>query len=179
MGESQKLIIENQPNFNLPKGSLYTPFPVPAYKVLGAAREWQAQKVLLALVSYMGKSNNCVFPSYTTIAKIAGMSRKSISSGLNVLLEYEFIRAARYRDGKKARRKYYIQPSCWNINLMTKDARSFATSFSPLIARCLACGEGLGRSDFDFGEIGKVHWGCGGFVVYLNSYLQNRPESES
>jgi hypothetical protein len=36
-------------DFHLPKGSLYTPFPVPAYQVLGKAKEYQAQKVLLAL----------------------------------------------------------------------------------------------------------------------------------
>lgn len=86
--------------FLIPKGSLYTPSPVTAYKALGAAKKWQAQKILLALVSYIGKSNNCVFPSYTSIAKVAGMSRKSISSGLSVLLEYDFIRSAKYRDGK-------------------------------------------------------------------------------
>lgn len=169
--------INNQ--FRLPKGSLYTPFPVPAYKVLGAAKQWQAQKVLLALVSHMGLNNNCVFPSYTTIAKVAGMSRKSISSGLTVLIEYDFIRSAKYREGKKSRRKYYLQEGCWNINLMSKNARAISRNFSPIIARCLACGEGLCRSDFDFGELGKVHWGCGGFVVYLKSYLQNRPDSES
>jgi hypothetical protein len=165
--------------FELPKGSLYSPLPIPAYKVLGAAKQWQAQKVLIALVSHMGKSNNCVFPSYTTIAKVAGMSRKSISAGLNVLFEYEFIKAARFREGKKSRRKYYIQPSCWNINLMTNEARAISRAFSPLIARCLACGEGLGRSDFDFGALGMVHWGCGGFAEYLNSYLEKRPDLES
>lgn len=170
---------ENDIQFQLPKGSLYTPFPVPAYKVLGTAKQWQAQKVLLALVSHMGKSNNCVFPSYTTIAKEAGMSRKSISSGISTLLEYDFIRSAKYREGKKSRRKYYIQPGCWNINLMTSDAKSISRNFSPIIARCLACGEGLGRADFDFGELGKIHWGCGGFVVYLNSYLKKRPVLES
>ena len=170
---------ENNHQFRLPKGSLYTPFPVPAYKVLGAAKEWQAQKVLLALVSYMGKSNNCVFPSYTSIAKVAGLSRKSISSGLSVLFEYDFIRSAKYREGKKSRRKYYLQESCWNLNLMSKSVRNVSLKYYPLIARCLACGEGIGRADFDFGEIGKIHWGCGGFVVYLNSYIQNRPESES
>ena len=170
---------DNEVQFQLPKGSLYTPFPVPAYKVLGAAKQWQAQKVLIALISHMGKKNNCVFPSYTTIAKVAGMSRKSISSGISVLLEYKFIRSAKFREGKKSRRKYYIQPSCWNINLMSKEARSISLNFSPLIARCLACGEGLGRADFDFGELGKVHLGCGGFVVYLNSYLKERPELES
>jgi hypothetical protein len=77
----------------LPKGSLYTPFPVPAYQVLGRAKQYNAQKVLLALVSYMGKNNNAVFPSYTTIAKAAGLGRNSISEGLKVLHEYGFIKS--------------------------------------------------------------------------------------
>ena len=74
-------------DFHLPKGSLYTTFTVHAYQVLGRAKQYNAQKVLLALVSYMGKSNNAVFPSYSTIMKAAGIGRNSVSSGLKVLHE--------------------------------------------------------------------------------------------
>ena len=97
------------------KGGLYSAFPIPAYQVLGKAKEYQAQKVLLCLVSHLGKGSNCVFPSYTTIAKSCGMSRNSISAGLTVLFEYGFIKIFRFREGKKSRSKYYIQNACWDI----------------------------------------------------------------
>lgn len=147
-------------NFHLPKGSLYTPFPVPAYQVLGRARQYNAQKVLLALVSYMGKSNNAVFPSYTTIAKAAGLGRKSISSGLKVLHEYGFIKSIKYPCGVQARIKYFIQFSCWDSGRMNDKAMPFAK----IVARCFACKKYLNRGEFAHSPLGKVHWGCGGFV---------------
>ena len=157
-------------NFHLPKGSLYTPFPVPAYQVLGRAKQYNAQKVLLALVSYMGKSNNAVFPSYTTIAKAAGLGRNSISEGLKVLHEYGFIKSVKYPNGVQARIKYFIQFACWDSGRMNEVARPHRI----LIARCTACGEGMDRGGFDFSPLGKVHWGCGGIVEYFNSYKKRR-----
>ena len=165
----------NQSEFKLPKGSLYSPFPIPAYKVLGSAKEYVAQRVLLALISFMGKSNNVVYPSYSTLCRTAGVSRKSVSLGLSVLTEYGFIKIQRFRDGKKARSKYCLQLCCWDSGKMDHIGRKF----SKLIARCKACGEGISRAEFDFSPIGKVHWGCGGLVVYLKSHVEKRPESDS
>jgi hypothetical protein len=157
-------------NFHLPKGSLYSPFPIPAYQVLGRAGEYQAQKVLLALVSFMGKSNNAVFPSYTTISKSAGMSRNSIRPALDVLHEYGFLKSVKYPVGKQARSKYFIQFACWDTGRMN----ALAKPHKKLIARCLACGNALDRGDFAFSPLGKVHWGCGGEVIYLPSYRKGR-----
>jgi hypothetical protein len=150
-------------NFHLPKGSLYTPFPVPAYQVLGRAKQYNAQKVLLALVSHMGKNNNAVFPSYTTIAKAAGLGRNSISEGLKVLHEYGFIKSVKYANGIQARIKYFIQYSCWDSGRMNE----VAMPYKKYIACCFACREKLSRADYGISPAGKVHWGCGGFVYPL------------
>jgi hypothetical protein len=157
-------------DFHLPKGSLYTPFPVPAYQVLGRAKEYQAQKVLLALVSYMGKNNNAVFPSYTTICKAAGIGRNSIRPALDVLHEYGFLKSVKYPAGIQARSKYFIQFSCWDTGRMNEKAKPY----KKYIARCLACGSELDRGDFAFSPLGKVHWGCGGEVVYLQGHKKRR-----
>ena len=170
--ENEKPMHNENGNFHLPKGSLYTPFPVPAYQVLGAAKQYNAQRVLLALISFMGKNNNAVFPSYSTIAKSSGISRNSISKGLKVLLEYEFIKSIKYPNGIQARKKYFIQMACWNSGRMNEIAKPYQLK----IARCTACGEGLNRGEFDFSPLGKVHWGCGGIVEFLNSYKKRRDQ---
>ena len=164
---------EKTNTFRLPKGSLYSPFPIPAYQVLGRAKEFNAQKVLMALVSYMGKSNNVVYPSYTTIAKAAGISRNSINAGLKVLHEYGFIKSVKFPVGIQARSKYFLQPSCWDTGRMNSKAKPF----KKVIARCEACNGALDRGDFDFSPNGKVHWGCGGKVTYLKSFKNARDNS--
>ena len=151
--------------FRLPKGSLYSAFPIPAYQVLGRAREYQAQKVLLALTSYLGKGSYCVFPSYTTIARVSGMSRNSISKGLTVLYEYGFIKIAKYREGKESRRKYYLQPSCWDSSRMNGLAKIMRT----MNYICLDCKEVMDRGGFGLSPLGKVHYGCGGMVISLET----------
>jgi hypothetical protein len=151
--------------FHLPKGSLYTPFPVPAYQVLGRAKQFNAQKVLLALVSHMGKNDNVVFPSYTTIAKAAGLGRKSISSGLKVLHEYGFIKSFKFQHGVEARVKYYLQFACWDSGRMNH----IAMPYRKTIAKCFACKKLLNRGEYAISPLGKVHWGCGGFVFLLSN----------
>ena len=152
------------------KGGLYSAFPIPAYQVLGKAKEYQAQKVLLCLVSHLGKGGNCVYPSYTTIARSCGMSRNSISAGLTVLFEYEFIKIFRFREGKKSRSKYYIQDACWNSSLMNEMARKQRVP----IAVCIDCGVLMDRGGFGISPLGKIHYGCGGSVIFLET--KNRVE---
>ena len=147
------------------KGGLYSAFPIPAYQVLGKAKEYQAQKVLLCLVSHLGKGSNCVYPSYTTIAKSCGMSRNSISAGLTVLFEYGFIKIFRFREGKKSRSKYYIQNACWDSSLMNEKARKQRVP----IAVCIDCGVLMDRGGFGIGPLGKIHYGCGGSVIFLET----------
>jgi hypothetical protein len=157
---------ENQqkgPKIN--KGGLYAPFPIPAYQVLGRAKEFQAQKVLLCLISNLRMGSNCVFPSYTTIARSCGMSRNSISAGLTVLFEYGFIKIFRFREGKESRSKYFIQDSCWDSSLMNSKARKHRFTN----AVCLDCGELMDRGGYGLSPLGKIHYGCGGPVISLTT----------
>jgi hypothetical protein len=147
------------------KGGLYSFQPIPAYQVLGKAREYQAQKLLLCLTSYLGKGSNCVYPSYTTISRSCGMSRNSISAALTVLFEYGFIRIHKFRDGKKSRSKYYIQDACWNSSLMNEMARKQRVP----IAVCIDCGVLMDRGGFGISPLGKIHYGCGGSVIFLET----------
>lgn len=157
---------QDDQNFHLPKGSMYAPLPIPAFQVLAAANEFQAQRVLLALVLHMGKNDNCVWPSYTRIASSVGMSRASISKGLKILKEYEFIYTAYYREGKKSRRKYYIQQCCWDSSMM----KSLAKKQVLLVAKCTMCLKYLGGGDFSMVDNLRVHWGCGGYAIRVKPF---------
>jgi hypothetical protein len=149
---------------NLGSGNLYSPFPIPAYQVLGAANDYNAQRVLLALVSHMNKNNRCVWPTYTRIMKVSGVrNRSTVSKSLTTLVEYGFIKVFHYRDGKKERSKYYLQGSCWNPNFMNSQARQFRRAS----ARCLACLVYLERGDYAFSGDSRIHYGCGGFVMLV------------
>ena len=156
---------EKESGPQIKKGGLYSAFPIPAYQVLGKAKEYQAQKVLLCLVSHLGKGSNCVYPSYTTIARSCGMSRNSISAGLTVLFEYGFIKIFRFRDGKKDRNKYYIQNACWDSSLMNEKALKQRAP----IAVCIDCGVLMDRGGFGISPLGKIHYGCGGSVIFLET----------
>ncbi len=147
------------------KGGLYSFQPIPAQQVLGKAGEYQAQKLLLCLTSFLGKGSNCVYPSYTTIARSCGMSRNSISAALTVLFDYGFIRIHKFRDGKKSRSKYYIQDACWNTSMMNEIARKQRVP----IAVCIDCGVVMDRGGFGISPLGKIHYGCGGSVIFLET----------
>lgn len=112
----------------------------------------------------MGKSSNAVFPSYTTIAKAAGLGRNSISEGLKVLHEYGFIKSVKYPNGVQARIKYFIQNACWDSGRMNE----IAQPYKKIVARCFACTKKLSRGEYASSPLGKVHWGCGGFVYPLS-----------
>jgi hypothetical protein len=147
--------------FAIRTGGLYAPLPIPAFQVLARAGEYQAQKVLLALVLHMGKNDNCVYPSYSTIAKNVGISRNSISKGLTVLFDHGFIKIARFSQGKQWRSKYYLQEACWNSGKMNSTSLKFRTKE----AICRDCGVIMDRGGYGIGLKGAVHWGCGGSVV--------------
>ena len=158
--------MEKENALNLPKGSLYAPLPIPAFQVLARTNNWPAQKVLLALVLHMGKNSNCVFPSYTTIAKNVGIGRNSISAGLTVLYKFGFIKIARFPEGKQWRSKYYLQPACWNTSYMNSDAMDFRYK----TAVCVECGVLMDRGGYGLSKNGAVHYGCGGQVIKSKRY---------
>jgi len=96
---------------SIPRGGLYAPLPIPAYKVLVEAKEHIAKEVLTCLVSHLGKAGRGSFPSYDTIARETGRSRSSLRAALQVLYDFGFVRVYQVRIGKRKRNKYYVQDS--------------------------------------------------------------------
>ena len=92
---------------NIPRGGLYTPLPVPAYKVLVAAKKHIAKDVLLCIVSHLDKGGTKAFPSYTTIARESGHSKGSIKKALDVLYELEFLKVHQQPIGIRKRNFYF------------------------------------------------------------------------
>jgi hypothetical protein len=151
--------LENQRS--IPKKGLWAAIPIPAFQVLARTENWVAQRVLLALVLHMGKDSKCVWPSYTAMQKSTGLGRTSISKGLTVLCQFNFIKIARFREGKKSRSKYYLQDCCWDTSYMSEEAMRFRYK----TAVCIECGELLDNGGYAIGRLGAVHWGCGGIVI--------------
>jgi hypothetical protein len=142
-------------------GGLYAPLPIPAYQVLARMGDHKAKNVLVCLVSHLGQNGTCVFPSYTTIASEAGLSRNTIRKCLDVLEEYGFIKTVYYREGKKDRNKYYIQRAAYNTGLMNK----FSKKYRDVTAGCRRCGNYFDRGSYGESPEGPIHLGCGGSVI--------------
>lgn len=140
---------------------LWAPFPIPAYQVLAQAKEFQAQRVLVALVSFLGDEGPSVFPSYVKIAKTCGISQNGIRKALDTLERYGFIKTFQWKEGHKTRNKYYLQECCWDTSKMNRVALSYRTK--QFI--CLDCKALLDGGGFGTGPLGKTHWGCGGPVI--------------
>jgi hypothetical protein len=49
-----------------------------------------------------------------------------------------------------------------------------AQPYKRIVARCFACKKALSRGEFASSPLGKVHWGCGGFVYSLRSENKRR-----
>ena len=64
------------------QGGLYSPLPIPAYKLLIAAGEHVAKDVLVCLVSHMGKGNRKVYPSIKLIMREAGRGKTSVIAAI-------------------------------------------------------------------------------------------------
>ena len=151
---------------NFGSGNLYSAFPIPAYQVLGKAKEYNAQRVLLALVSHMGYNNRSVWPSYNRIMSVSGVrNRNSVSRSISTLVDFGFVTTFYWREGKKEWAKYYLQDCCWNPSKMNEKARVFRIATD----KCLACLLYLEKSEyFVSGEV-RVHYRCGGFVIPIVS----------
>jgi hypothetical protein len=151
-------------DFRISKGSLWTHQPIPAQQVLARAKEYNAQRVLLALTSHLGIGKRVVKPSYKTIAAVSGVrNQNTIKASLDVLEDYGFIKIHRFRDGKKNRQKYYIQDACWRYDKMNKLGRKHLRA----TGRCLACLRYVHRSEMNIFEDLRVHFGCGGVVILV------------
>lgn len=161
---------------NISIGGLYSALPIPAYRVLGKAKEFQAQRVLVCLISFQGSAGTQVFPSYDQISKSCGIGRNQIRKALNVLEDYGFVKIFKHRtEGYKERNLYYIQECVYKVRLMQEDLRGIIKQSH----RCLACAERITRVDFAEGPQGLVHFGCGGHVVSLRKQRPNKSSNES
>ena len=143
---------------NIPRGGLYTPLPVPAYKVLVAAKTHIAKDVLLCIVSHLDKGGTKAFPSYTTIARESGHSKGSIKPALDVLYELDFLKVHQQPVGIRKRNFYFVQEACYDHSKMSKKALQYL----PVLMVCLTCGKGMHQGEFKKTDDFIVHWGCSG-----------------
>jgi len=158
---------------NIKIKGLWSHFPIPAYQVLAAQREWSAQKLLTCFVSFLGSDGFCVFPSYPIISKRCGLSPNTIRKALDVLEEYGFVKTFYFKDGKKDRNKYYLQMCCWDSGRMNKKALSARIPTH----KCLDCGKLMDRGSYGTGPLGKIHYGCGGSVLGLKAIAAAKVKS--
>jgi len=143
---------------NIPRGGLYTPLPVPAYKVLVAAKKHIAKDVLLCIVSHLDKGGTKAFPSYPTIARETGRGTGSIKAALDVLYELDFLKVHQKRVGVRKRNFYFVQEACYDHSKMSKKALEYL----PILKECFYCGKGMHQGEFK--ETGNfiAHRGCSG-----------------
>lgn len=155
------------------RGGLYSPFPIPAYKILVAAGEHVAKDVLVCLVSHLGKSGRKAFPSISLIMREAGRGRTSVIAGVRTLEEFGFIKKFKFWSGeRKLRNLYYLQDSCWNNDRMNRHAIAFA----PVVGRC-GCGEAVKLGEVGIGKTSYHHFGCGDVVVLLSTRKKSSLET--
>ena len=158
-------------NLVISKGGLYSAFPIPAYRILFAAKEHIAKDVLLCLVSHLGKGKNKAYPSVSLICKETGRGRNSVIGGIRVLEDFGFVIKFQYWEpGKRKRSIYYLQDACWNNDQMNKKALEFA----PVIGRC-GCGEAVRLGEIGLGSTAYHHYGCGDVVHIFSTKKLSTP----
>jgi hypothetical protein len=161
---------------NIGIGGLYSALPIPAYRVLAKDKEFQAQRVLICLISYQGSAGMQVFPSYDQINKSCGIGRNQIRKALDVLEDYGFVKIfKRRREGNREQNLYYIQECVYKVHLMREEDRGIIKKSH----RCVACAQKITKVDFANGPEGLVHYGCGGFVVPLRKQPPNKTPNKS
>ena len=162
--ENQELVIT--------QGGLYSPLPIPAYKLLIAAGEHVAKDVLVCLVSHMGKGNRKVYPSIKLISRESGRGRTAVIAAIRTLEEFGFIKKFQFwESGSRRRSIYYIQEACWNNDRMNREA----IAFSPIIGRC-KCGAAVRLGEIGVGMLAYHHYGCGDVVELLSTRKKKSPE---
>jgi hypothetical protein len=141
--ERQKMHNEKG-DFHLPKGSLYSPFPIPAIKFLVRKGHRPASRILYAIVLHKGKSKSAIFPSYETLALYAYVGENSIRGCLDTLEKYEFIRVTKTRSGKKSQNRYEILDKAYQLDLNPK-----SKAVKPLeVMICNTCWKDISGPDF-------------------------------
>ena len=155
-------ILEGSDEYQLiRKGGLYSPLPIPAYKILGKTKQYVAQRVLICLISHLGYKQRAVFPSYDQIEALAGVRRNEISGAIDALIELGFIKIFQYwKDGHKFN-KYYIQEACYKPHLMGEKAQVYSDS----LGLCAKCYKTIVHGDFMAFDGKARHYTCGGGIL--------------
>ena len=150
----------NEPR-NIKKRGLYSPQPLPAQIVLANAKKYAAQRVLLALSSYLGGvDDRSVFPTYLQIKERCGAAPSTISRAIKTLVEMDFIFVLQYWKNGRKHNKYIFKNSCWHFYLMSPHAKQYL----PVVGDCF-CGQEVKEGDLLFGNTDYHHYGCGDIVI--------------
>lgn len=154
-------------------GGLYAPLPIPAYNVLGNAGLHKAQTLLVCLCSFLGKTSNTVFPSYSTICYRSGLSRGQIKPNLDRLEEFGFVKVSRGSQGiRKKNNSYKILNSAYEVTKFNSKARDYMeTSYM-----CRSCGNQINGGETRNGPLGRIHLRCGG-LTFPRKYKQVKNKS--
>ena len=125
--------VRGQKTLTLPKNSVWSALPIPAYKYLAAIRDNFAKDVLICLMSFLGlgKSSSVVTPSIATLSRMTGRNEASVRKGLNTLIALGYIHKETKRAGRFQNNEYTILPKCYlftpemrgAISAMTKEIR--------------------------------------------------------
>ena len=143
------------------KGGLYSPLPIPAYKILGMTRQFASQRVLMCLVAHIGYKQRAVFPSYAQIEALSGVRGNDISGALDDLIDLGFIKIYQYWNNGKKYNKYYIQEACYKPHLMGEKGQKYVD----ILGLCAGCHKTMRRGEF-MSVNGKTrHYVCGGRIL--------------
>ena len=152
---------------------VYVKVPVRTFKLLGQMKEHSAQRILLALCTYMDFDTRECWPSYSEIVKIGGVSRSSIKRNLNLLQELGFISVKKQNKGGAWASNFYTilhhayHPEDWDFE---------KAAYLPYVARCLDCSQQIKMGGCMQSPGGRlVHLGCGGTAVFSKNRNLTRP----
>lgn len=97
-------------------GSLWAPLPIPACRALTYAGETKASQLLFALILHSNGDSPVVFPSREALNKYSGVGKNSITSAINTLERFGFIKKSQIKVGANFRNEYEILRSAWHWN---------------------------------------------------------------
>lgn len=149
---------------------VYVKVPVLAYNLLGTLKQYQAQRILVGLCSYMDYETNISWPGYPKLANRIGISTNSIRAGLDVLEQLGFVRITKkqtkgtWLSNEYLVKRYAYRPDLWNWE---------SASMLPKVGRCIDCAKYVNLAQYESGPRGNhVHFGCGGSVIL---FTKQRP----
>jgi hypothetical protein len=117
MKNNEYIFVNGQRGINITKGGIYSPWPVPAAKILMANKDWPALQVLTCLITHLGygRSSNLAFPSISTICKETGRGKGKVQEGIKSLIAHGFIRKHKQKAGRFSRNEYEILDTCYQL----------------------------------------------------------------